>query len=89
MAFRNQVLQQPHGQAILVAGRPDNHDLAWVNKQIEQLIHVRAVLPQQACLARQAVSQLCAPPGCRLCGPGTCRVYRQQQSASRPASDLA
>ena len=47
MAFRNQVLQQPLGQAILVSGRPDNHDIAWINNQIEQLIHVRARLPSR------------------------------------------
>ena len=41
--FRNEVLKQPGGQAVLVSGRPDNHDVSWINQQIEQLISVRAM----------------------------------------------
>ena len=47
--FRNQVLQQPNGQAILVSGRPDNHDVTWISKQIEQLIQVWLTLAATSC----------------------------------------
>ena len=43
------MLQQPNGQAILVSGRPDNHDVAWISKQIEQLIHVGLTLAATSC----------------------------------------
>ena len=47
--FRNQVLQQPNGQAVLVSGRPDNYDIAWISDQIEQLISVRLLAAPATC----------------------------------------
>ena len=39
------MLKQPGGQAVLVSGRPDNHDIEWMTTQIEQRISVRPLLP--------------------------------------------
>ena len=38
--FRQEVLKKPGGKEILVSGRPDNHDVNWINDQIQDLLAV-------------------------------------------------
>ena len=42
--FRNEVLKHPGGKDVLVSGRPDNHDIVWINQQIQDLLSVRPLV---------------------------------------------
>ena len=35
------MLKHPGGKDVLVSGRPDNHDILWINQQIHDLLSVR------------------------------------------------